>query len=148
MEKAKKEAPDMLKKVKCAAGFSLGEYSALVFGGALSFEDGLRVVKARAEAMDVCHAGLQPRTSKDPEGSPATHTCAAAKAAPGGMATVTGASDAALQQALDKAAATVGGGKKAYIANYMFPEGRTCSGDLKAREIANPRPGQGHPIAM
>ena len=62
MEKAKKEAPDMLKKVKCAAGFSLGEYSALVFGGALSFEDGLRVVKARAEAMDVCHAGLQPRT--------------------------------------------------------------------------------------
>jgi len=111
MEKAKKEAPDMLKKVKCAAGFSLGEYSALVFGGALSFEDGLRVVKARAEAMD-----------------------AAAKAAPGGMATVTGASDAALQQALDKAAATVGGGKKAYIANYMFPEGRTCSGDLKVLE--------------
>jgi len=101
----------MLKKVKCAAGFSLGEYSALVFGGALSFEDGLRVVKARAEAMD-----------------------AAAKAAPGGMATVTGASDAALQQALDKAAATVGGGKKAYIANYMFPEGRTCSGDLKVLE--------------
>ena len=84
-----------------------------------------------------------------------SHVCAppplvqaAAKAAPGGMATVTGASDAALQQALDKAAATVGGGKKAYIANYMFPEGRTCSGDLKAREIANPRPGQGHPIAM
>ena len=33
MEKAKKEAPDMLKKIKCAAGFSLGEYSALVFGG-------------------------------------------------------------------------------------------------------------------
>ena len=64
------------------------------------------------------------------------------------MATVTGASDAALQQALDKAAATVGGGKKAYIANYMFPEGRTCSGDLKAREIANPRLAQGHPIAM
>ena len=59
---------------------------------------------------------------------------AAAKAAPGGMATVTGASDTALQQALDKAAATVGGGKKAYIANYMFPEGRTCSGDLKVLE--------------
>eukprot|EP00908_Phaeocystis_cordata_P016976 Transcript_28293.p1 GENE.Transcript_28293~~Transcript_28293.p1 ORF type:complete len:471 (-),score=269.87 Transcript_28293:152-1564(-) len=111
MEKAKKEAPDMLKKVKCAAGFSLGEYSALVFGGALSFEDGLKVVKARAEAMD-----------------------AAAKASPGGMATVTGASDAALQQALDKAAEKVGGGRKAYIANYMFPEGRTCSGDLKVLE--------------
>jgi [acyl-carrier-protein] S-malonyltransferase len=111
MEKAKKEAPEMLKKVKVAAGFSLGEYSALVFGGAMSFEDGLKVVKARAEAMD-----------------------AAAKGSPGGMASVSGASDAALQQALDKAAATVGGGKKAYIANYMFPEGRTCSGDLKVLE--------------
>ena len=34
----------------------------------------------------------------------------------------------------------VGGGKKAYIANYMFPEGRTCSGDkevlAKACELA------------
>ena len=133
MEKAKKEAPDMLKKVKCAAGFSLGEYSALVFGGALSFEDGLRVVKARAEAMDVCHAGLQPPTGRTQTALLLTRSTpleqAAAKAAPGGMATVTGASDAALQQALDKAAATVGGGKKAYIANYMFPEGRTCSGD-------------------
>ncbi|EOD38405.1 putative S-malonyltransferase, partial [Emiliania huxleyi CCMP1516] len=36
MEKAKKEAPEMLKKVKVAAGFSLGEYSALVFAGALT----------------------------------------------------------------------------------------------------------------
>ena len=30
----------------------------------------------------------------------------------------------------------VGGGKKAYIANYMFPEGRTCSGDKKVLEKA------------
>ena len=45
-------APEMLKKMKTAAGFSLGEYSALVFGGALTYEDGLKVVKARAEAMD------------------------------------------------------------------------------------------------
>ena len=46
MEIAKKEAPEMLKKVKTAAGFSLGEYSALVFGGGLSFDEGLKVVKA------------------------------------------------------------------------------------------------------
>ena len=111
MEKAKKDAPEMLKKVKVAAGFSLGEYSALVFAGALTFEQGLKLVKARAEAMD-----------------------AAANAQKGAMASVSGCSDTVLQDALDKAAATVGGGKKAYIANYMFPEGRTCSGDPKVLE--------------
>ena len=37
--------PDM------AAGHSLGEFSALVAAGALSFEDGLRLVSARAQAM-------------------------------------------------------------------------------------------------
>lgn len=38
-------APDMV------AGHSLGEFSALVAAGALSFEDGLRLVAARANAM-------------------------------------------------------------------------------------------------
>src|SRR5262249_7865377 len=33
------------------AGLSLGEYTAIVFAGAMSFEDGLRVVKRRGEAM-------------------------------------------------------------------------------------------------
>src|SRR5437588_9054639 len=34
-----------------AAGLSLGEYTALTFAGALSFADGLRLVKLRGEAM-------------------------------------------------------------------------------------------------
>lgn len=38
-------APEMV------AGHSLGEFSALVVAGALSFEDGLRLVSARAKAM-------------------------------------------------------------------------------------------------
>ncbi len=38
-------APEMV------AGHSLGEFSALVSAGALSFEDGLRLVSARAQAM-------------------------------------------------------------------------------------------------
>lgn len=40
--------PDM------AAGHSLGEYSALTAIGVLSFEDGLRLVRARANAMQKC----------------------------------------------------------------------------------------------
>ncbi|PWJ59915.1 [acyl-carrier-protein] S-malonyltransferase [Dyadobacter jejuensis] len=47
--------PDMV------AGHSLGEFSALVSAGALSFEDGLRLVAQRADAMqEACQ--LQPST--------------------------------------------------------------------------------------
>ncbi|MBU0529799.1 ACP S-malonyltransferase [bacterium] len=35
----------------CAAGHSLGEYSALVISGAFNFETGLKLVKLRAESM-------------------------------------------------------------------------------------------------
>lgn len=42
------EKPDMV------AGHSLGEFSALVACGALAFEDALRLVSARAEAMQKC----------------------------------------------------------------------------------------------
>lgn len=38
-------------EVAMAAGHSLGEYSALVYAGAMSFEDGLRLVRLRGELM-------------------------------------------------------------------------------------------------
>jgi len=37
--------------VAMVAGHSLGEYSALVYAGAISFEDGLRLVRLRGESM-------------------------------------------------------------------------------------------------
>ena len=45
---AQQEQPDMV------AGHSLGEFSALVAAGAMSFEDGLRLVALRAQAMQKC----------------------------------------------------------------------------------------------
>ena len=46
-----------LSKCTCCAGFSLGELSALCFAGAISFEDTLRLVKIRANAMASCRGG-------------------------------------------------------------------------------------------
>ena len=45
---AQEQQPDMV------AGHSLGEFSALVAAGALDFEDGLRLVSIRAQAMQRC----------------------------------------------------------------------------------------------
>jgi [acyl-carrier-protein] S-malonyltransferase len=45
------------ERATMAAGHSLGEYSALVFAGALTFEDGLRLVRLRGELMQ--QAGIQ-----------------------------------------------------------------------------------------
>ena len=42
---------DAVKNCVATAGFSVGEITALIFSGALSFEDGLRLVDVRAKAM-------------------------------------------------------------------------------------------------
>lgn len=46
-----------LPDAQLVAGHSLGEYSALVAGGALSFADGLRLVRRRGELMQAHGAG-------------------------------------------------------------------------------------------
>lgn len=43
VEKLRSEDPAAVEQCSAAAGLSLGEYCALVFAGALSFEDGLKV---------------------------------------------------------------------------------------------------------
>jgi [acyl-carrier-protein] S-malonyltransferase len=62
-----------------AAGHSLGEYAALVAAGALGYEDAVRLVDARAAAMD-----------------------RAAQRAPGGMVAILGGDQAAVQALADR----------------------------------------------
>src|SRR5882724_11791107 len=56
----KEQAPDL--KFEATAGLSLGEFTALTAAGAMSFEDGLRVVRQRGkfmqEACDVTEGGM------------------------------------------------------------------------------------------
>jgi [acyl-carrier-protein] S-malonyltransferase len=51
LESLRAQQPDVEKDCVATAGLSLGEYTALAFAGALNFADGLRLVKARGEAM-------------------------------------------------------------------------------------------------
>jgi [acyl-carrier-protein] S-malonyltransferase len=89
--------PDMV------AGHSLGEFSALVAAGALTFEDGLKLVSQRAQAMQkACE--LQPST----------------------MAAVLGLDDALVE----KICATIEG--VVVPANYNCPGQLVISGDVEA----------------
>jgi [acyl-carrier-protein] S-malonyltransferase len=100
--------PDM------AAGHSLGEYSALAAVGALSFEDGLRVVRRRGELM-----------------------AEAGKRRPGAMAAIMGADDEDVESAC--AAATEEGEGVVQTANYNAPGQIVISGDEAAVERATAR---------
>lgn len=51
LESLKATEADAVVSCSAAAGLSLGEYTALVFAGAINFADGLRVVRRRGEAM-------------------------------------------------------------------------------------------------
>ncbi|MCH7989634.1 MAG: acyltransferase domain-containing protein, partial [Planctomycetes bacterium] len=51
LEMLRADSPDVVLSCEMTAGLSLGEYTALVFAGAMSFEDGLRVVQRRGQAM-------------------------------------------------------------------------------------------------
>ena len=85
------------------AGHSLGEYTALAAAGALGFEDGVRLVVERGEAMH--HA---------------------AEEQPGTMAAVLGASDDDAEAAFQRAEGDV------WVANYNAPGQVVISGEPEA----------------
>jgi [acyl-carrier-protein] S-malonyltransferase len=93
--------PDM------AAGHSLGEFSALVACGALSFEDGLMLVSARARAMQK-----------------------ACEAEPSAMAAIIGLDDSTIEQVCNEIAEVV------VPANYNSPGQVVISGSTHGVDLA------------
>lgn len=51
IEVLRARSPEVVLSCQATAGLSLGEYTALVFAGAMEFEDALRVVAVRGDAM-------------------------------------------------------------------------------------------------
>ena len=96
--------PDMV------AGHSLGEFSALVAAGALSFEDGLKLVYARAMAMQK-----------------------ACEANPGTMAAIIGLPDEKVEEICQEVSKE---GKVVIPANYNCPGQLVISGDKEGIEEA------------
>ena len=92
--------PDMV------AGHSLGEFSALVASGALSFEDGLRLVYARAMAMQK-----------------------ACELASGTMAAIVGLDDAIVEEVCEKVSSSA---NVVVAANYNCPGQLVISGNIDA----------------
>lgn len=96
--------PDMV------AGHSLGEFSALVAGGALSFEDGLKLVYARAMAMQK-----------------------ACEAAPSTMAAIVGLDDATIENVCKEVSSE---SNIVVPANYNCPGQLVISGNVEAVKAA------------
>ncbi|KAL1516044.1 hypothetical protein AB1Y20_002656 [Prymnesium parvum] len=115
--RASEGGAEAIEAASAACGLSLGEYTALCFAGAISFEDGVRITKARGEAMQ-----------------------AASDASDSGMASIIGL-DAETAAKLCEAAAEATG-EPVGIANYLCPGNYACSGSTvavdKVMELAKP----------
>ena len=105
------KAAGRLPAAAMVAGHSLGELTALVAGGALGFEQGLRLVRERGRLMKL-----------------------AGERSPGGMAAVLKMVDADVEEACKEAAAETS--KPVQIANYNSPGQVVISGDSQALDRA------------
>lgn len=53
LEKLREERPHVIDNCVATAGFSLGEISALIFAGSIPFDQGIKLIQVRAEAMQI-----------------------------------------------------------------------------------------------
>jgi [acyl-carrier-protein] S-malonyltransferase len=109
IEQLRNKSPDVVLACEATAGLSLGEYTALVFAGAMEFEDGLRLVAVRGEAMQE-----------------------AADATPSGMVSVLGLERTKVEHLCDQARQ----GETLVIANLLCPGNIVISGTNSACERA------------
>lgn len=116
VEKLKDENPEAVESCMATAGFSVGEFAALVFAGSLSFEDAVHVVKIRAEAMQ-----------------------AASELLPSGMTTVFFGPDARINYACVVAkewCRKLGiSNVECRIANYLYPTCKVIAGNEEALQF-------------
>jgi len=112
VEKLRQEDPQAIDDATVAMGLSLGEYSALCFAGALSFADGVKITKARGEAMQ-----------------------AASDAVDTGMVSVIGLDKEKVTALCEMA--TEKSGEKVQIANYLCNGNYACSGTSAACDMVN-----------
>lgn len=59
LESMRLESPESVESCSAVAGLSLGEYTAMVFAGVMTFEEALRVVQRRGEAMQAAADAVQ-----------------------------------------------------------------------------------------
>jgi [acyl-carrier-protein] S-malonyltransferase len=109
LESLKQSDPAATNDVIASAGLSLGEYTALVFAGAMSFADGLSVVKERGRAMQ-----------------------AAAVATPSGMVSALLMEPGPVEEVVQEARAS----GRIWIANYLCPGNTVLSGEIAAVDAA------------
>ena len=108
LESLKASDPQTVDACTATAGLSLGEYTALVFAGVMSFEDGLRVVQQRGSAMQ-----------------------AAAQQTDSTMVSLLGLSTDDVQQLVERCRED---GEILQIANYLCPGSIVVSGSRTACE--------------
>jgi len=106
------------------AGFSLGEYAALVCAGIVSTADSFRLIKARGEAMQKASDKLREASGGDAAASP-------------GMAAIVGLAPEQVEELIAKW--TNEGLKDLYAANINSPKQLVISGTAAALTEAEPR---------
>ncbi len=107
LEGLRETEPEVVENCAATTGLSLGEYTALVFAGVMSFEDGLKLVQLRGQAMQ--------------EASDAT---------PSGMVSVIGLEVDVVRELCEK----VDDPGVLTIANYLCPKNYVASGAQSACE--------------